>query len=104
VSGGWKRSTLISSLISLSNIARTWVGAVKQIGNFRHIFKPFLVYVTLLSQFGRVFTCQFEWGVTAQCTAPVIQQDWEGEFPLLYLTVHHVVHLILDQLQQLAHV
>jgi hypothetical protein len=86
---------LISSLFSRKKYAPTWVGTIEQVGNFCDIFESFLVYMTLFAQFVGIFACQFEWRVTAQCTAPVIQKNREGKLPLLYLTVHHIVHLIL---------
>jgi hypothetical protein len=104
VSGGWNRSMFIRIriLAEIEEVAPTRIGSVEKAGDFRYILESFVVNVAFLSELTGIFTCQLERRIAAQRTAPVIKQNREGKFPLLNLSVHNIIHLVLDQLYELA--
>jgi hypothetical protein len=104
VSGGWNRSMFIRIriLAEVEEIAPTRIGSVEKVGDFRYILESFVVNVAFLLELAGIFTCQLERRIAAQSTAPVIEQNREGKFPLFNLSVYNIVHLVLDQLYELA--
>jgi hypothetical protein len=60
--------------------------------------ESFVINVAFLSKLSRILACQLERRIAAQRAAPVVKQNREGEFPLLDLTIHYIVHLVFNQL------
>lgn len=76
----------------------TWTESVKDLCHFRNVCKSFCINVPPLSQLCRIIARKLEWRVAAQCTPPVVQQNREGELPLLDLIANDVVDFVLNDL------
>ena len=90
---------LVRILACPDTMALTWFGSIEKTGHLRYVLESLMVNVAFLTQLLRILTCQLEGRIATQRAAPMIEKDREGEFPLLDLCGHHIVHLVFDQLR-----